>query len=160
MVCPGGQALGGYLYVGLSIGAVVAEGSCVAWTSLRREFSGGRLVGKSLARMTVEEDVAVSLLDDQKRLIALNQDGSLTSCSWRDYGEARKIATAILTATTGARGLRYLCRNGQSETAVMLIDGRGAPRISLHRVEPVDTDGWAQDLVVGSLWADFGLIIG
>lgn len=160
-MCPGGQTLGGYLYVGLSIGAVVAEGilrsmNIPATGILRKK----KLFGKSLAQMNIEEDVTVALLDDQKHLIALNQDSSLTSCSWRDYGESRKTATRILTTTTAARGVRYLCRNGHSEAAVMLIDGRGAPRISVHRVEPIDTDGWAQDLVVGSLWADFGLIVG
>ncbi|MDV7352696.1 hypothetical protein R4282_06645 [Rhodococcus oxybenzonivorans] len=57
-VCPGGAALGGYLYLGLSVGAVVAEeilrGQDIPPDLIIRKRL---LAGKSLAQLVLDEDV-------------------------------------------------------------------------------------------------------
>ncbi|WP_255315031.1 hypothetical protein [Rhodococcus koreensis] len=118
-VCPGGSLLGGYLYVGLSVGAVVAEG-ILRGTDIPKTgmLSDTALAEVSLTRMIVGEDITVAVLDTQAGLAAINQDGSLTGCTWRDYRDSRITCTNILIGTPTAAGVRYRCRHGQDERAV------------------------------------------
>lgn len=118
------------------------------------------LAGKSLAQLVLDEDVDIAVLDGQRNLIRLGQDASLTACTWRDYGQTRRTATDILTNTPAARGLRYECRHGRNELALMLIDGRTAPALTVVCSAPLDTDGWARDAVTASLLDDFTLTLG
>ncbi|MDI9940653.1 hypothetical protein QM806_35420 [Rhodococcus sp. IEGM 1351] len=64
-VCPGGAALGGYLYLGLSVGAVVAEGILRGQDIPPDLIIRKRLLaGKSLAQLVVCDDVAVLDVSD------------------------------------------------------------------------------------------------
>ncbi|WP_206033934.1 hypothetical protein [Rhodococcus sp. A14] len=108
----------------------------------------------------LDDDVDVAVLDGQRNLIRLGRDASLTACTWRDYGQTRRIATDILANTPAAQGLRYECRHGRNELALMLIDGRTTPSLRLVRSVPLDIDGWARDAVTASLLDDFNLALG
>lgn len=94
-VCPGGAALGGYLYLGLSLGAVVAErilrGQDIPPDLIIRKRL---LAGKSLTQLVLDDDVDIAVLDGQRNLIRLGQDVSLSACTWRDYGQTRRTATS------------------------------------------------------------------
>ncbi|ANS31184.1 hypothetical protein R1CP_32805 [Rhodococcus opacus] len=152
-VCPGGSLLGGYLYVGLSVGAVVAEGilrgtdipktgmlshTALAEVSLTRTA----LAEVSLTRMFAGEDITVAVLDTQAGLAAINQDGSLTGCTWRDYRDSRITCTNILIDTPTASGVRYRCRHGQDERAVMLVERGTPPEIRIEATgDLADRDG-------------------
>ncbi len=94
----------GYLYLGLSVGPVVAEGILRGQDIPPDLIIRKRLLaGKSLAQLVLDVDVDVAVLDGQRNLIRLGQDASLTACTWRDYGQTRRIATDILTNTPAAR---------------------------------------------------------
>lgn len=77
-VCPGGSGLGGYLYVGLSVGAVVAEG-ILRGTDIPKSklLSYAAVADFSLTKLTLGENISVITLDTQVGLAAINQDGSL-----------------------------------------------------------------------------------
>ncbi|MGN5236500.1 hypothetical protein [Rhodococcus sp. SJ-3] len=157
-VCPGGAALGGYLYLGVS---VVAEGILRGQDIPPDLIIRKRLLaGESLAQLVLDDDVDIAVLDGQRNLIRLGQDASLTACTWRDYGQTRPTAIEILTNTTAVQGLRYECRHGRNELALMLIDGRTAPALTIVRSAPLDTGGWARDAVTASLLDDFNLTLG
>ncbi|WP_231913909.1 hypothetical protein [Rhodococcus sp. LB1] len=160
-VCPDGAALGGYLYLGLSVGAVVAEGILRGQDIPPDLIIRKRLLAdKSLTQLVLDDDIDIAILDGQRNLIRLGQDASLTACTWRDYGQTRRTATDILTNTPAAHGLRYECRHGRNELALMLIDGRTAPALTVVRSAPLDVDGWARDAVTASLLDDFNLTSG
>ncbi len=160
-MCPGGAALGGYLYLGLSVGAVVAEGVLRGQDIPPDLIIRKRLMtGKSLTQLVLDDDVDIAVLDGQRNLIRLGQDASLTACTWRDYGQTRRTATDILTNTPAAQGIRYECRHGRNELALMLIDGRTVPALTVVRSAPLDIDGWAREAVAASLLDDFDLTLG
>lgn len=160
-VCPGGEHLGGQLYVGLSVGAVVAEGILrsgdVPDTGILPRYL---LDGLSLSRIETTEDLPVAILDTQAGLAGLNLSQSITGCTWRDYRETRMTGTSILLNTPDARGLRYRCRNGFEEIAVLLIDKDAPMPIELKETGTISDPGWAHDLVVEALDVRFGLSLG
>ncbi|WP_308115019.1 hypothetical protein [Rhodococcus opacus] len=159
-VCPGGSLLGGYLYVGLSVGAVVAEG-ILRGTDIPKTgmLSDTALAEVSLTRMIAGEDITVAVLDTQAGLAAINQDGSLVGCTWRDYRDSRITCTNILIGTPTAAGVRYRCRHGQDERAVMLVERGTPPDISIDATGELADRGWARDRVIDSLRDDFGLVV-
>ncbi|MDF3313005.1 hypothetical protein P3H15_49720 [Rhodococcus sp. T2V] len=159
-VCPGGSQLGGYLYVGLSVGAVVAEG-ILRGTDIPKTgmLSDTALAEVSLTRMIVGEDITVAVLDTQAGLAALNQDGSLTGCTWRDYRDSRITCTNILIGTPTAAGVRYRCRHGQDERAVMLVERGTPPETTIDATGNLADRGWARSRVIDSLRDDFGLVL-
>ncbi|WP_237707996.1 hypothetical protein [Hoyosella subflava] len=158
-ICPGGEELGGQLYVGMSLAAAVAEGvlrNANIPQSLR--VPSIWLAGKSLALISVLSPVRVAVLHGTPSLTRLSLDGSLASSTWRDYAWSRITAARVLLATPGAQGMRYQCRHAPAELASMLIDGRGQPALRLERHGRLDVQGWARDAVVSSLFSDFGLV--
>ncbi|MFD6064943.1 hypothetical protein [Rhodococcus wratislaviensis] len=159
-ICPGGSLLGGYLYVGLSVGAVVAEG-ILRGTDIPKTgmLSDTALAEVSLTRMIAGEDITVAVLDTQAGLAAINQDGSLTGCTWRDYRDSRITCTNILVGTATAAGVRYRCRHGQDERAVMLVERGAPPDITIDATGDLADRGWARDRVIDSLLDDFGLVV-
>jgi hypothetical protein len=159
-VCPGGSRLGGYLYVGLSVGAVVAEG-ILRGTDIPKTgmLSDTALAEVSLTRMIAGEDITVVVLDTQAGLAAINQDGSLTGCTWRDYRDSRITCTNILAGTPAAAGVRYRCRHGQDERAVMLVERGAPPDITIDATGDLADRGWARSRVIDSLRDDFGLVV-
>ncbi|MGV9868930.1 hypothetical protein [Rhodococcus koreensis] len=159
-VCRGGSLLGGYLYVGLSIGAVVAEG-ILRSTDIPKTgmLSDTALAEVSLTRMIAGEDITVAVLDTQAGLAAINQDGSLTGCTWRDYRDSRITCTNILVGTPAAAGVRYRCRHGQDERALMLVERGAPPDIAIDATGDLADRGWARDRVIDSLLDDFGLVV-
>lgn len=118
------------------------------------------MTGKSLTELVLDDDIDIAVLDGQRNLIRLGQEASLTACTWRDYGQTRRTATNILTNTPAAQGLRYECRHGRNELALMLIDGRTVPALTVVQSAPLDIDGWARDAVTASLLDDFNLTLG
>lgn len=50
--------------------------------------------------------------------------------------------------------------HGRNELALMLIDGRTVPALTVVRSAPLDIDGWARDAVAASLLEDFDLTLG
>ncbi|GBF17818.1 hypothetical protein Br6_05225 [Rhodococcus sp. Br-6] len=159
-ICPGGSDLGGYLYLGLSVAAGVAEGvirgNDISKTGML-EF--GAIAEVTLTKMTLGEDVEIAVLDTQAGLAAINQDNALVSCDRADYRDSRITCTQILVGTPAARGVRYPCRHGKDERAVMLVDRR-VPLV-LHIVDSSDLSvpGWGQDVVVEALHERFDLSI-
>lgn len=116
-VCSGGAALGGYLYLGLSVGAVVAEGVLRGQDIPPDLIIRKRLMaGKSLTQLVLDDDVDIAVVDGQRNLIRLGQDASLAACTWRDYGQTRRTATDILTNTPAAQGIRYECRTDETNS--------------------------------------------
>jgi hypothetical protein len=105
LVCPGGSTLGGYLYVGLSEGAAVAEGVLRG-----KDIPSSRLLPAStlhelsITRMRLTSSVSIAALDSTVALTRINQDTSLTGCSWREYRQSRIRCTQILLGTP--RGIR------------------------------------------------------
>lgn len=159
-ICPGGKGLGGYVYLGLSVGAVVAEGIIRGADIPKTRLLGfGTIAEASITRMTLGEDLVIAVFDTQEGLTAINQDGSLVGCTWRDYRDSRITCTDILVATSDAYGVRYPCRHGKDERAVMLVD-RGRPLV-LDIVDSSDlaAPGWGQDIVADALHERFGLSI-
>ncbi|SDC56535.1 hypothetical protein [Rhodococcus tukisamuensis] len=159
-VCPGGSRLGGYLYVGLSVGAVVAEG-ILRSTDIPKSgiLSAAHLSELSMSRMILQQDVIVAVLDTQPGLTALNQNNSLTGCTWREYGSTRTTCTAILVAAPAARGVRYRCSNGFDARSLLLVERTDPPTIEVERTGDLVRPGWARDLVEESLFVDFGVVL-
>lgn len=159
-ICPGGSSLGGYLYVGLTIGAVVAEGILrsidIPKTGI---ISCAALAELSLTRMTLHEYLTVATLDTQAGLAAINQDASLTGCTWREYAASRVTCTNILVATPMAQGARYRSRHGFDELSLLLVDRGKAPDITVDGTGRLDRAGWAMDLIEDSLCDDFGVVL-
>lgn len=159
-VCPGGSSLGGYLYVGSSVGAVVAEGilrgTDVPKTKL---LPYSAVVDFSLTKLVLGESISVASLDTQVGLTAINQDGSLVACTWRDYHDSRMTCTDILVRTPNADGVRYPCRHGKDELALMLIDRGGALTVDIEETSDLSAPGWGLDLVLATLESGFGLTI-
>lgn len=159
-ICPGGSALGGYLYVGLSVGAVVAEGILRSIDIPKSGIvSRAGLAELSLTRMTLQQDLIVAVLDTQAGLAAINQDASLTGCTWREYADSRATCTNILVATSGAHGVRYRSRNGFDELSLLLVERGHTPDIMVDDTGALDRPGWAVDLVEESLFDDFGVVL-
>lgn len=159
-VCPGGSSLGGYLYVGLTIGAAVAEGILRSADIPKSGIlSAAALVELSLTRMVLQHEVTLAVLDTQTGLAAINQDTSLTGCTWREYGSSRTACTTILVGTPAAQGVRYRCRNGFDERSLLLLERGRAPEIEVADTGDLGTVGWARDLVEESLFADFGVVL-
>lgn len=159
-ICPGGKGLGGYVYLGLSVGAVVAEGIIRSTDIPKTGLLGfGAIAEASITRMTLGEDVVIAVLDTQEGLAAINQDGSLTGCTWRDYRESRIRCTEILVGTPAAHGVRYPCRHGKDERAVMLVDRGGPFVLDISDSSDLAEPGWGQDVVAGALHERFGLSI-
>lgn len=158
--CSGGSQLGGYLYAGLSKGAAVAEGilrsQSVPPCGLLPDATLDEL---SITKMTLQQDVPVAVIDSQTALIRINQDASLTGCSWREYRDSRIVCTQILISTPDAYGVRYKCRNGMNETAVMLIDRGEDLALDVESTSRLADPGWGRDLVLRSLSEDFGVTI-
>lgn len=159
-VCPGGEALGGYVYLGLSVGAVVAEGiirgSEIPKTGL---LPYSAIAEASITKMVLGEDITIAVLDTQAGLVAINQDNSLVACSWRDYRHSRITCTQILLGTPAAQGVRYPCRHGKDETAVMLVDRKGSLTLDIVDSSNLAEPGWGQDLIVTALRERFSLSI-
>ncbi|MDH6284926.1 hypothetical protein M2280_006190, partial [Prescottella agglutinans] len=97
--------------------------------------------------------------DTQAGLAAINQDTSLTGCTWREYGNSRTACTKILVGTPAARGVRYRCRNGFDERSLLLVERGDAPEIEVVDAGELGRAGWARDLVEDSLFADFGVVL-
>ena len=92
----------GYLYLGLSVGAVVAEGILRGQDIPPDLIIRKRLLaGKSLTELVLDDDVDIAVLDGQRNLIRLGQDASLSACTWRDYGQTRRTATDLLPRRRG-----------------------------------------------------------
>jgi len=159
-VCPGGSGLGGYLYVGLSVGAVVAEG-ILRGTDIPKSklLSYAAVADFSLTKLTLGENISVITLDTQVGLAAINQDGSLVGCTWRDYRDSRVTCTDILVGTPGALGVRYPCRHGKDERAVMLVDRRNSLPVDITDTSDLSVPGWGLDLVRRTLRLGFDLDI-
>lgn len=159
-ICPGGAALGGYVYLGLSVAAVVAEGIIRSTDIPKTGLLGFAAIAEaSITQMTLGEDLVIAVLDTQEGLAAINQDSSLVGCTWRDYRDSRIRCTEILVGTPDAYGVRYPCRHGKDERAVMLAN-RGRP-LALDIVDSSDLSepGWGQDAVVNALHDRFGLSV-
>ncbi|QBJ96391.1 hypothetical protein ERC79_10745 [Rhodococcus sp. ABRD24] len=158
-VCPGGAALGKFLYVGLGPGAVVGEGI------LRdRDIPVGPIPrawvhGLGLVELEVTVAITVAVLDDQASLLKINQDSSLTSYDSADYAATRVTCTNLLVETPTAFGVRYQCRNGLDERAAMLID-RGSTEMPIRIVNRgcIDEPGWAQETVEKGLFESYGRV--
>lgn len=159
-VCPGGSALGGYLYVGRTVGAVVAEG-ILRSTDIpqSRILPSVALSELSLSTMTLHRDLTVGRLDTQRGLAAINQDSSLTGCTWRDYESSRTTCTAVLVGTPSAQGVQYRCRNGFDEPALLLVERGNAPKITVDETGDLGRRGSARDLVEQSLFDDFNVVL-
>ncbi|MBM4569118.1 hypothetical protein GS489_01020 [Rhodococcus hoagii] len=159
-ICPGGASLGGYLYLGLSIGSVVAEGILRA-TDIPKTgvLSAAAFADLSLTRMQLAHPVNVAILDTQIGLAAINQDAALTGCSWRDYRSSRITCTKILVNTPAADGVRYRCRNGVDEHALMLTNRHAPTEPTIVDTGDLGTPGWARDLITSSLYDDFGITV-
>jgi hypothetical protein len=159
-VCPGGARLGGYLYAGMSVGAVVAEG-ILRGTDIPKTgmLTHTALAEVSLTRMIAGQDITVAVLDTQAGLAAINQDASLAGCTWRDYRDSRITCTNILAGTPAAAGVRYRCRHGQDERAVMLVERGAPPTIAIDATGSLADRGWARAQVLDSLLDDFGLVV-
>lgn len=160
-VCPGGEALGGQLYVGLSVGAVVAEG-ILRGNDVPPDLPvpQSALAELSLAEMVAGKDIPVAVLDDQKSLIRMNLRLDLFGCTPMDYYDTRIIGTNILVNTPASYGLRYICRNGFNERSVLLADRGEDMDIRVERLEEIAKPGWARDIIEDGLWESFGLTIG
>ncbi len=159
-LCPGGATLGGYLYVGLSVGAVVAEGVLRSADIPKSGIlSSAALLELSLTRMVLRDTVTVAVLDTQSGLATINQDTSLTGCTWREYSDSRTACTNILVHTPSTQGVRYRCRNGFDERSLLLVERGRAPEIEIVDTGEVGRPGWARDLVEDSLFADFGVVL-
>ncbi|WP_137726290.1 hypothetical protein [Prescottella subtropica] len=160
-VCPGGSALGGQLYVGLSVAAVVAEGilrgTDVPAVPVLPQIA---VDGLALAEMVTDQDIPVAVLDEQKSLTRMNQRLELFGCDPLDYYDTRVTGTNILACTPRAHGLRYRCRNGFEERALLLADRGQDMRIRVERLEKITTSGWAHDMITTALWDSFGLTLG
>lgn len=160
VVCPGGTKLGGYLYAGCTVGAVVAEGILRATAVPHSKIMpSAALTGLSLTRLVLRSEVTVAILDTQAGLTAVNQDASLTGCTWREYRDSRVICTDILVGTPKAHGVRYRCRHGLDERAVMLVQRSRPPEIEITDSARLDRPGWAYDRIEQSLFDDFGLVL-
>ncbi|BCN51919.1 hypothetical protein RE9425_03090 [Prescottella equi] len=160
-VCPGGGALGGQLYVGLSVGAVVAEGILRdADVPPDLPVPESSLAKLSLAEMVAGKDIPVAVLDDQKGLAQMNLRLDLFGCTPMDYYDTRIIGTNILVNTPDSYGLRYRCRNGFEERSVLLADRGEDMDIRVERLEEIAKPGWARDIIENGLWESFGLTIG
>jgi len=109
--------------------------------------------------MITGQDITVAVLDTETGLAAINQDGSLTGCTWRDYRDSRITCTNILIGTPTACGVRYRCRHGQDERAVMLVERGTPPVITIDATGDLADRGWARGLVIDSLLDDFGLVV-
>lgn len=160
VICPGGAALGGYVYLGHSVAAAVAEGiirgSDIPKTQL---LPYAAIAEASITKVMLGEDITIAVFDTQAGLASINQDNSLVACTWRDYRESRITCTQILLGSPTARGVRYKCRHGMDETAFMLVD-RG-DSIALDVVDSSDLaePGWGRDLIVDALRERFSLSI-
>ncbi|MDH6285085.1 hypothetical protein, partial [Prescottella agglutinans] len=156
----GGASLGGYLYVGLTVGAVVAEGILRSADIPKSGIlSSAALFELSLTQMTLQHDVTVAVLDTQAGLAAINQDTSLTGCTWREYGNSRTACTKILVGTPAVQGVRYRCRNGFNERSLLLVERGRALEIEVIDTGELSQPGWARDLIEDSLFADFGVAL-
>jgi len=116
-VCPGGSRLGGYLYVGLSVGAVVAEGILRGTAILKSKLHSYAAVADfPLTKLSLGENISVITLDAQVGLAAINQDGSLVGCTWRDYRGSRVTWHGHLGGDTGCFGcpIPPLTRQGRT----------------------------------------------
>lgn len=159
-ICPGGKGLGGYVYLGLSVAAVVAEGIIRGTDIPKTGLLGfGAIAEASITRMTLGEDLVIALLDTQTGLTAINQDNSLVACTWRDYRESRITCTEILASTPDARGVRYPCRHGKDERALMLVDRRRPLALDIVDTSDLSAPGWGQDVVTEALHEQYGLSI-
>lgn len=159
-VCPNGSTLGGYIYLGLSVGAVVAEGILRSADIPKSGIlSAAALSELSLTRMILRQEVTVAVLDTQAGLAAINQDSSLTCCTWREYHDSRTNCTNILVETPGAQGVRYRCRHGFDERSLLLVERGGAPELDVEGTGDLGRAGWARDLVEQSLFDDFGVVL-
>lgn len=157
-VCPGGSTLGGYLYVGLSVGAVVAEG-ILRGTDIPKSklLSYAAIAELSLTKLVLGQDISVVSLDTQVGLAAINQDGSLVGCTWRDYRSSRVTCTDILVETSNSHGVRYSCRHGRDETAMMLVDRGVALGVDVMDTSDLSAPGWGLDRVRSVLKRGFDL---
>lgn len=160
-ICADGASLGGYLYVGLTLGAAIGEG-----VLRNRDLPPTGLVprtllaGLSLAVLAANADIEVVRLDNQASLLKINQDASLTCCDAADYGQTRIICTQILLATPSAHGVQYQCRSGTDERAAMFIDRGVAMPIRTCRTGRLDEPGWAQDLIEDGLYESYRQVLG
>jgi hypothetical protein len=157
-VCAGGSRVGGYLYMGLSVNAVVAEG-ILRGTDIPRSklLSFATVAELSITKMKLGQHVSVVSLDTQVGLNAINQDASLVACSWRDYRESRMSCTDILVANPDTFGVRYPCRHGTDERAVMLVDRGTALAVDIVDSSDLSAPGWGLTLVRDALVSGFGL---
>lgn len=157
-LCPGGEALGGYLYVGLTSASVVGEGILRSVDVPRSKvLASSEIAEKSLTRMVLREDICVATFDKQDCLAGMNLSSELTSASWRDYRDSRITCTKILVNTPDAFGVRYRPRNGQEELAFMFIDRWQPTDIEIKETGALDGPGWAYDLVASELRDRFGI---
>ncbi|GAA4470660.1 hypothetical protein GCM10023094_00040 [Rhodococcus olei] len=122
-------------------------------------LSDTALAEVSLTRMIAGEDITVAVLDTQAGLAAINQDGSLAGCTWREYRDSRITCTKIRVGTPAAAGVRYRCRHGRDEQAVMLVERGAASDISIDATGDLADRGWARNRVIDSLLDDFGLVV-
>jgi hypothetical protein len=129
-ICPGGDQLGGYIYVGLSISAVVAEGVLRnVEIPASNILPSAILEGRSIIEMEMGEDIDVVTLDDQYTLSQTNLDASIYGCTFEFYGEPRKNGTNILVSHQYPNGIRYDCRHGKKNLAMIVVEsGRAHPR--------------------------------
>lgn len=161
VICPGGDQLGGYIYVGLSISAVVAEG---VLRNVEIPASGILpsviLEGKSIIEMEMGEDIDVVTLDDQYTLSQTNLDASIYGCTFEFYGETRKNGTNILVSHQYANGIRYDCRHGKKSLAMIVVDrGKLAPLKLIGPSYPLDEDNEGRDMVLECLLREHGQIV-
>lgn len=158
---PVDRALGGYLYVAQSLEGAVAEGV------LRKKAVGDPPVvqkswltgpasqdGKKLARMTLDEDIEVASLYG-RHTARLNLSATLLTGG--DYSATRVVGSAVLNATSTARGMKYRCANHDDLTSLMLIGRSGTPAITLIDEVDIFYDDAGRDLVLRVLHDEFGL---
>lgn len=160
-VCPGGDQLGGYIYVGLSVSAVVAEGILRNVDIPEQNIlSASLLQGRSLVEMELGEDIRVVTLDDQRVLTQINLDASIDGCTFEFYGDTRKSGTDILVAHSDSNGLRYDCRHGKGTLALLLVDRGSLSSLKVMGSSyPLDQDNEGRRMVLDCLWEEHGQII-
>ncbi|ORI22053.1 hypothetical protein BH686_16785 [Rhodococcus erythropolis] len=87
------------------------------------------LEGRSIIEMEMGEDIDVVTLDDQYTLSQTNLDSSIYGCTFEFYGETRKNGTNVLVSHPYANGIRYDCRHGKKNLAMIVVDsGYAHPR--------------------------------
>jgi RES domain len=154
---PPNSALGGYLYVAVSVEGAVAEGilrnNAIPSTRLVPRVW---LSGKAFAVLTLTEEIPAAAVYSVHAAM-LNLDASFLCCPSSQYSKTRATGTEILLNTPNARALAYPCRNCESETALMFISRGATPSITVQSEMEILKDKATAKLIVDTLDQRFRL---